>query len=527
MASLQAYSGAWTQKQVAHLLKRTQFGSPIQLMDQLISKGMSNSVDDLLKTGTTTPPLNYYEGINVDGSPFKDADGVKLGETWINGTYGDGTTNFFRGESIKAWWLHNQLKQNATIEEKMILFWHNHFVTELNSGGGAVPYYHLIELFRTQALGNFRTLMTGVTKNAYMLFYLNGYLNTRYSPDENYARELQELFGVGKGVDAKFTESDVREMARALTGLSIEWNSQTFLFRDVLHDTGNKTFSSFYGNRVINGSSGSAGVNEVDEIIDMILDTQECARFICRKIYHFFVHHDITSEIETDIIVPLASLLRNGNYEIKPVMEKLLKSEHFYDVSIIGCQLKSPLDIVVGLGREMKNTLPPSTDTYKLYTEVLYTYYYNAAAMQLALGNPPNVAGWPAWYQIPAYYQLWINSDTLPKRVNFCLAMLYGFFAYPIDHIQAASAFTNVQDPGKFIDDLTAMLFTGVTVSSTYKQVLKTTTLLSGQAQDHYWTDAWNSYLNNPGDNTARQTVTSRLKVLFEALLTTSEYQLC
>ena len=283
---------------------------------------------------------------------MKDADNVPKGQTWVNGTYGDGTTNFFRGNSLKAWWLSNLLNQTRSIEEKLVVFWSNHFVTELRAGGGATAAYRLVELFRKHAFSPLRTLMIEVTKNPQMCHYLNGYLNTRFSPDENYARELQELFGVGKGRDSKYTEDDVKEAARVLTGLSIDWNAQVYKFYDVLHDTGDKQFSAFYGNKVIKGKTGMAGDQELDELVDMIMGTDECAKFICRKLYKYFVNYDLTADVETNIITPLADIYRSNNYNLKPVLDKLLKSEHFYETNIISAYIKTPLDLMVGFCRE-------------------------------------------------------------------------------------------------------------------------------------------------------------------------------
>lgn len=527
MAGLNEYSGVWGKAQVVHLLKRCMFGCTHADLNYFLGKGMINSVNELLtQPSAPSPPLNFYEGIDLNGTPVKDFDGIKAGETWINGTYGDGTTNFYRGESLKSWWIGNMIHQSRSIEEKMILFWHGHFVTELQAGSGATAAYKLIELFRKEALGSFRNLMLEVTKNTMMLHYLNGFLNTKYSPDENYARELQELFGVGKGSGSKFTESDVREAARVLTGLSMDWNTQEFQFKDVLHDIGDKQFSAFYNHKVIKGKSGSSGLDELSELIDMILSTDECARYICRRIYRFFVDSEISTATEQDVISPLAAIFRQ-NYSVKPVMEKLLKSEHFYETSHFGVQIKSPLDYVVGIARELGSEFPPLSNFKKRYTEILYGYYYPAAAMQQALGNPPSVAGWPAYYQEPQYYRLWTNSDTLPKRVNFSLVIVYALLGSPPDLLKFSAGFNSVKNPNDFIDDLVTLFYSGFSVSSTYKNGLKTATLLSGQTQDHYWTDAWSAYESDPTNATAKNTVLTRLRALLDVLMSTSEYHLC
>lgn len=528
MASLNAYTGTWGRKQVVHLLKRTMFGAKPADIDYFLTQSMQNSVDELLTLSSTTPspPLNYYEGADLGGGLYmKDADNIPKGQTWVNGTYADGTTNFFRGESIKGWWIGNLLNQSRSIEEKLIVFWSNHFVTELRAGGGATGAYRLIELFRTYAYTPFRTLMIEVSKNTQMCHYLNVYLNTKYSPDENYARELQELFGVGKGPDSLYTESDVKEAARVLTGLSIDWQAQTFLFRSDLHDTGNKQFSSFYGNKVISGKSGSNGLQELDELVDMILSTDECAKFIVRKLYRFFVNYDITTEIETDIIVPLAQIYRSNSYNLKPVLDKLLKSEHFYETNIISAYIKTPLDLMIGFCRENAIQQPSSSPLETLYK--FWIDLYNVAGIQNQfLGNPPNVAGWPAYYQSPLYYDTWINSDTYPKRVNYPIYFLYGGFNSSFDHIRFAQQYPQVANPVLFVEALCKTIYT-MDISQAAQDAIRVQILQGGLPNTSYWTDAWNGYIQDPNDSAKKSVVVNRLTQLLAYLIQSPHYQLC
>ncbi len=529
MPVLTRYSGTWGRKQAVFLLKRTMFGAKPDDIEYFLGKTMESSVDELLSSpAAPSPPLNYYENIIIEGSPYHDASGVPLGATWVNSNYGDGTSNFLRGESLRAWWLGNMILQGRSIQEKMILFWHSHFCSEIRSGMGAAPAYKLVELFRTYALGQLRPLMLEVTKSPAMTFYLNGYLNTKYSPDENYARELQELFSVGKGPDSHYTEDDVREAAKVLTGHTIDWDTQEYTFRTDLHDEiSSKTFSAFYGNKVISGQTGTAGANELDELIDMLLGTNECALYMMRKVYRFFVNYDITPTVETDIITPLANLYRSNGYNILPVMEELLKSDHFYQSVYMGAMIKSPVDFVAGMLRECAVTPPDlSTDVFIHYRELRYNFYEAANSMQQALGDPPNVSGWPSYYQTPLYYELWINSDTLPKRNKYVKSMLnFGFYSY-IDHIRFAEQFVSIADPAQFIDDVFSTFYL-LDISQATKDKIKKDTLLSGQSQDHYWTDAWNDYKADPSNMTKSNIVIIRLKALMELLMQSSEYQLC
>lgn len=529
MPSLNPYSGVWGRKEVAHLLRRTMFGAKPADVTFFMGKTMAQSVDALLTlpTNPPSPPLNNYEDADFNGNPVKDADGIAKGQTWINGTYGDqgGVTNSYRGNSLRSWWFKNLYNQDRSIAEKLVVFWHTHFCTEIRAGGGATAAYRLIELFRTYSYTPLKTLMIEVTKNPQMCHYLNGYLNTKYSPDENYARELQELFGVGKGAGSQYTESDVREAARVLTGHSLNWPNQTYQFYDTLHDTGDKQFSAFYGNKKITGKSGTAGADELTELIDMILATDECAKYIVRRLYRFFVYHEISSAVETDIIEPLAAIYKNNGYNLKPVLEKLFKSEHFYDTSIVvGAMLKSPVDNVIGFMRENDVTPPPSSPIdvhYQWWLEM----YYTAAIQGMFLGDPPNVAGYPAYYQSPQFYQIWVNSDTLPKRVAYAAYAVYGGYSTMYSAIKMAEQYSSITDPTAFLTELLENIYPIPVLPGTI-QTMKVGILLSGQTQDYYWTNAWNDYKNDPTNATKKQTVETRLQALMYYLTQSSHYQL-
>ncbi len=525
MSDLTKYNGTWGKTQVVHLLKRTMFGAKSTDIAYFLNKNLSDSVDELLTMPSKpAPPINHYEGKDVNGSPWSDSTGIAKGATWVNANYGDGTTNFFRGVSLTSWWLGNMANQTRSIQEKMVLFWHSHFCTELKTGGGATAAYRLVELFRTYAISDLPTLMVEVSKNPQMLHYLNGYLNTKFSPDENYGRELQELFGIGKGPGSQYTEDDVREAAKVLTGLSLDWVTQTFLYRPELHETSNKTFSSFYGGATITGRTSNAGLDELTDLINMIVSTDECPKFIIRKIYRFFVNYDITSQVETDIIEPLATLYKNNSFNLQPVLKKLFESEHFYDECNVGVMIKSPIDLLIGFLREGNTNLPSISNVDAYYT--LFTnLYYAGATMLQQLGDTPNVAGWPAYYQTPAYYKHWINTDTLPKRVNNIVWFHYGGYDNVYNVVDFAKQFSNSADPNTLLNDIFDNLYM-IPVSTTTKSAIKTAGLLTGQAQDYYWTNAWNDYINDPSNASKYQAVYTRLLNVMNFIVQSSEYQL-
>jgi uncharacterized protein (DUF1800 family) len=400
----------------------------------------------------------------------------------------------------------------------------------MNDVSNAQYIYKHHQLLRTQALGNFKTLTRAVTVDPAMLVYLNGQLNTRTAPDENYAREIQELFCCGKGPDSLFTEADVKAAARVLTGWRNNATTYSSFFDPNRHDTNPKVFSSFYNNTVIAGRTGStAGDIELDELINMIFNVQEVAKYICRRLYRWFVYYDIDASVETNIITPLANIFRASNYEVKPVLKALLQSEHFFDTLSRGCQIKSPVDLVVGMCREFNIQFPVSTDYVSNYGH--WNYMVSMVSnMQQNIGDPPDVSGWKAYYQEPQFYQIWINSDTLPKRNQFTDTMIVSGYSFngrrtQIDGIAFARTVSNPADPNVLINELIAHLFR-IDLSTTSKAQLKRDILLSGQTSDHYWTDAWNLMISNPSNSANTTTVRNKVRDLIKYLMNLAEYQL-
>lgn len=211
----------------------------------------------------------------------------------------------------------------------------------------------------------------------------------------------------------------MKAAAKVLTGWRNNAATISSYFDATKHDTSNKTFSSFYNNTIITGRTGTtAGNQELDDLLTMIFNTQEVAKYICRRLYRWFVYYDIDASVETNVIAPLANILRTNNYEIKPVLAALLKSEHFFDVFSRGCQIKSPVDLVVGLCREFTVSFQPASDYITNYG--FYNYLVSwVSNMQQNIGDPPDVSGWKAYYQEPQFYEVWVNSDTLPKRNQY------------------------------------------------------------------------------------------------------------
>ena len=528
-SGLTPYSGQWTANEAVHLLKRTMFGSTVDDVNYFLGMSVSQAVDQVLTIPATAPapPVKNYNNNNI---PTTDPDyAIPMGQTWVNTNTVDADGQ--RRNSFKAWWMGLMINQERNIREKMTLFWHNHFATETNEIGRAIWAYNNNVLCRQNALGNFKQLVRAVTLDVAMLRYLNGYLNISSAPDENYARELQELFTLGKENNPNYTEDDVMAAAKVLTGWKINGTTNTYSFNSNQHDRNNKQFSSFYNNYLLTGRTGStAGDLELDDLLNMIFSkSTEVSRFIVKKLYRYFVYYKIDSATETNVISPLAQILVANNWNIKPVLSALFKSEHFFDTVNQGCYIKSPIDMVVSACREYGVVFPASSDYVNAYN--MWTYIQNfAALLQQNIGDPPDVAGWKAFYQAPQFHETWINTDTYPRRNLFTDTMITSGYIrggqkIAIDPVAFTKKFPNPSDPNILMNDALRILFR-IDLSSASKSALKKQILLSNQDQDYYWTNAWNAYISNP-NNANYQVVYTRLRDLYKYLMDLAEYQLC
>lgn len=522
------YSGPWTEQEVIHLLKRTMFGAKKSDIDYFKTRTMSQAVDELLNPTAPQPAPPVKEYVTSPNATTPDTNIVQ-GTTWINDINNDGTVQAQRRASYKKWLMGNMINQDRSIREKLIMFWVDHFGNETIDVGNGNWVYKQHDLVRQYCLGNFRQLVRAITTDVAMLRYLNGYLNIAAAPDENYARELMELFTIGKGPGSQYTETDVKEAAKVLTGWQINATTYTSVFNSARHSPVNKFFSPFFNNTMITGRTGpTAGDLELNDLLNMIFLQQEVAKFIVRKVYRWFVYYSIDSSTEANVIGPLADIFRSSNYEIRPLLTALFKSEHFFDILNRGCMIKTPADQVVGALREMNTQFPPLTDwdTNYGFWNTFYTWMVN---MGQNLHDPPNVSGMPAFYQEPLFHELWINSDSLPKRNQYTDTMINTGYTRNGRRVQFncvafAQTLYNPGNPNDLIDEALRVFFRNDLSSETKKQI-KTQILLTGQQWDYYWTNAWMAYEANP---TAANfnVVNTRLKSLFQYFFNLSEYQL-
>lgn len=524
--SLTPYTGTWTKATAAHLLRRTMFGPTKQQIDAAVAAGMNATVTNLLQIPAIGEPLAYAPGETI----------AAFGTSWVNSVYPSNATeaqevDTARALSLGAWLMERINKEEVSIAEKMCLFWQNHFAATLSQDQRAG--YTYFKLIRDHALGNFKQFVKDMTIEPNMLLFLNGATNTLYSPNENYARELLELFTIGKGPQigdgdySYYTEADVAAGAKILTGYTVDGlRSNTMptpvaLYIPLFHDNSTKQLSYHFGNQTVPNN----GDQEYADYIDIIFAEDQVANYICTKIYRFFVNYDLTTEVMTNVIPDMAATLISNNYDVLPVMDQLLKSEHFYDVALRGAILKSPMDMLFSMfnttGTQLNHALEINSEMY------IYLYYYSEVLGQ-AYGGPPAVAGWPAYYQAPSYTKLWVNSTHLKTR--FGIAYIFTVFTglpvggenLKLDVLPFLNGLTDPSSAAVIIDDICDLFFPKP-VSASKKMVLKY--LLTGGLNDSVWTSAYDSYQADPLNPTVSQPVSAKVELVLFQVFQMPEFQ--
>jgi len=551
-SGLNPYAGVWTIWEVTHLLRRAGFGVKKADLDSLLVLTPSAAVDALLNISAPTipsaTPLNYYQ------NTLPDSGGIALGASWTanNLTYvntNDGTNNYYRELSLNSWSWGLCINDNTTIREKMVQFWY-HFIPvnfediRNQQNNSATMCNDYMSLFRTNALGSFKTLIKAIAKTPAMLVYLGNQYSTATVPNENFARELMELFTLGKVPVQNYTESDVIAASKVLSGWRVPGFTVAYPFAPgfnaAYHNQTNKVFSALFSNSTntttINNQTGVNGANEFDFFFDLLFTRQEVtiSKYVCRRLYRFFVYYDIDANIEANVIVPLAALLVSSNWDMATVVSKLFKSEHFFDVANRGVMIKSPVDFISGTLRTLNiNTTPAAGATQIVNQYAIWNYFQSYAYNNLeqGLGYVPTVSGWKAYYQVPAFYQNWINANSIQKRASLLTAFVNGFTtgstSIKIDPIAYVQQFPNttIQDPDLLINTIVPYLF-AVDLPASYLSDTKIQTLLAGQITNSYWTTAWNNYTNEPGNTSYTNIVKTRLSSLLTTLLQLAECQL-
>jgi len=374
-------SNPWNIQKVMHLYRRIGFGTDWQ---------------------TAYAALNFEPSVLID-SLFSQAiaNGPQTAPYWSQWTSADYDAN----PDVYPYLHKDELAQeyqlrmlDDSLRARMVLFWKNHFVTEFGSYECASALWRYYNILFNNCLGNFKDFTLAIGKTHAMLVYLSGAYNVASDPNENYARELFELFTLG--INNGYSENDIVEAARALTG----WSCGIYDCTPEFFDSSN--FDA--GSKTIFGQTGNFDFETLHDVLFTERE-DEIAYYICEKLYKYFVYSDPDSAIITE----LASTFKNNDWEILPVMKQLLKSEHFFDEAVIGSSVKAPIDTFMSY---VKSTnLDPSTDFQEWWMNSIQWWCYQLGQETF---SPVNVAGWPGQRD-------WINETTLTKRWNFQNTLIY------------------------------------------------------------------------------------------------------
>ena len=357
-----------------HLLNRSGFTASDAAIKAFATLSRTDAADRLLKATSSvaaTPPPGW-----VGEAPIAPAKLQKMSQ---EERMAELRRNVEHAFELREWWFREMLTTASPLTEKMTLFWHNHFATSQQKVRFAPLIYQQNLLLRRNALGNFGTLLHEMARDPAMLIYLDGASSRKDQPNENFAREVMELFTLGEG---HYSEQDIKESARAFTGWSIDRDTGKFMFRRGIHD---------YGNKTVFGRSGNF---EGDQILDMLLAKPETAQFITRKLWREFIS---PTPDEVDV-KRMAAIFQNSGYNIAKLMQTILTSDAFYAPDNRAALIKSPVEFVVG-----------TLKTFDIEASNLRPFVLASALLGQNLFAPPNVKGWPGG-------ETWINTATLLGR---------------------------------------------------------------------------------------------------------------
>jgi hypothetical protein len=543
--TLNKYTGEFGYKQKRHLLNRVLVGYADRHMKDLDGLTLDQAIDLIFKPQVLGEPVNnYYQDFTAEDYKKKYlVDDVKPGEPFISKALSKVERQGFvpefagpeRQSAYDSWTYAQFYSQPTSVAGRLFLFLHT--LTPYKEDNVRLKaLYYSFKLTYEGAWRSYKDYIYDVTLSDNMLYFLNLKFSKKEAPDENFAREVQELFTVGKRPFSKFTESDVKAAARLLVGwdslymenLADEGFVTKIRFDENNHDTGDKQFSKFYGNRLIKGRKGpDGGKLELNEFFDMIFETDEVAIYLSRRLVQFFVYPVLNDYVEENIIKPLAVVLRKSNYSLAEALKVLLKSEYFFAEEFYNSMIKSPMEYSMGLLKEfdlLKGhiTRYDNNITYNSffaddkkqfeskYFDPIYLSYrifkemkYDSIGRQgYSFGSPPSVSGWQAYYQEPVYDLVWINSDSIKRRKELAERVVrngYGFEDRTQLRFDLNALLKKTKDPSdinSFIRDL-AKLMTGLDINErAFTRIKKS--ILGENLPDYYWSDAVRSFQNSP-----------------------------
>lgn len=427
-------SNPWDYAKAAHLLNRAGFGGKPEEIERLVGLGSDGAVEELLNYDRIpeSPATLDYTELRQALEDYARARQARADDATLR-ALNNRINRLLREkfQETREWWATLLLQTKRPLQEKMVLFWHGLLVSGFPETRNPEFLYIQNQLFRRMALGNFKELILAISRDPAMLDYLDNNSNRKGRPNENYARELLELFTMGIG---NYTEQDIKEAARAFTG----WTHRLgeFFFNRAQHDEGMKTFL------------GKSGTFDGTDIITIIFEQPATARWLPRKLFESFVY----LRPEEALIEELAGVFRRGNFEVRPVVQTLLQSEAFYSPAAMRTQVKSPIQLVVGTARALD---APASMARGLVLA--------AGQMGMSLLYPPNVGGWPKG-------EGWITTSTVLDRYNFGSLMTSGRMpGLPARFLQGIGTFpvtglvpSGARTAGEVVDALMRRLLPGV-----------------------------------------------------------------
>jgi uncharacterized protein (DUF1800 family) len=433
---------------LAHLLRRTGFGWNAKDWKAASGLGLSGLTQQRLHPESVPDNLEQVQQTIV--GDFVDLDNL---------------------DSIRQWWVFRMVHSSRPLLEKMTLFWHQHFATANYKVNNPRWMWGQIDMFRRNGMGNYRSLLLEVMRDPAMMIWLDGNTNRKGQANENFGRELMELFTLGVG---NYTETDVKEAARAFTGWVYDYPTRSFILNPFLHDDGVKTFL------------GQTGNFHGEDIIDIIVHQPAAAKFICTKLWKFFVNYDPSAAD----LAPLEQKYFQSGFDISAVLEALFTSPQFYAPANRYARIKNPTEYSAGIIKTLEAPVPSQVARY-------------IKNMGQDLLNPPSVKGWDDDEQ-------WINTNTLGARVDFA-GLMIGTMNRSIEFIPAIQANyldnSNPETPQSTVQNMWNNMLPGRSINNTVQTVLV-------------------DYVEGGANKTPPKVITGKLPGLVNLVLGSPDYQL-
>jgi len=482
---LTPFTGTLGTQRAAHLLRRATFGGSKNDIDQFASLTPQQALTILFDNNIPDAPLPVDPETNEEWVISGTTEGVNSDGNDLVGFF----KQWFLGHMMGSAVADNSLRKAYSTREKIVLFMHTHFTTMEEKVRDSRALYFQNALFRLFAFDrddrmvdiedpdsgdinaevaptNFKELTKKLCVDNAMLIFLDGRLNVKGSPNENFGRELFELYVIGRGLESSidgmtppaegdyftYTEEDVQAAARVLTGFDNDdqfsnIDPYTGIPRGVIkggniaaqHNTEDKVFSSYYNDAIVSGDitlyengqpTEESTLDEISQMIDMAYERDETTRQICRKLYRFYMHYEITEAIDDSIIADMAATFVANDYKIQPVLEELFQSEHFYEAAAginddkFGGIIKSPIDLVLGTLNFLEIPLPDYETELVAFYDITGMLLGQIDSQGMPFYQPYEVAGYTAYHQYPVYNRNWISPNYLSQRYNFIRQLL-------------------------------------------------------------------------------------------------------